>query len=386
MSREDKVKSRSTVVSILAKDKEITALRTSQAHLAAILEIAHEAIISIDEHQRITLFNRGAEKIFGYTAAEATGQPLNILLPKRLSERHQNHVAHFSQSSDGARLMGERQEIIGRRKNGEEFPAEASISKHNVNETFIFTVVLRDITERRKAETEREKLIGELNTFGHTVSHNLKAPLQLILGYATLLDVQAKLPDSLQTYLHAILQNGRKMQNMIEELQVLAGVRKADVALKPLNMGRIVAEVQHRLTYMIAEHHAHIETTVDWPVALGHGPWVEEVWANYIINGIKYGGQPPRIRLGATDTCGGMVRFWVRDNGDGVAPDFQDQLFQPFARLNQVSAEGYGLGLSIVRQIVEKLGGEVSVESKGTPGQGSIFSFTLKRAAPNPDD
>lgn len=81
-----------------------------------------------------------------------------------------------------------------------------------------------------------------------------------------------------------------------------------------------------------------------------------------------------------------MVRFWVRDNGDGVAPDFQDQLFQPFARLNQVSAEGYGLGLSIVRQIVEKLGGEVSVESKGTPGQGSIFSFTLKRAAPNPDD
>lgn len=82
MSREDKVKSRSTVVSILAKDKEITALRTSQAHLAAILEIAHEAIISIDEHQRITLFNRGAEKIFGYTAAEATGQPLNILLPK----------------------------------------------------------------------------------------------------------------------------------------------------------------------------------------------------------------------------------------------------------------------------------------------------------------
>ncbi|MCB0175783.1 MAG: PAS domain S-box protein, partial [Anaerolineae bacterium] len=105
MSREDKVKSRSTVVSILAKDKEITVLRTSQAHLAAILEIAHEAIISIDEHQRITLFNRGAEKIFGYTAAEATGQPLNILLPKRLSERHQNHVAHFSHSSDGARLM-----------------------------------------------------------------------------------------------------------------------------------------------------------------------------------------------------------------------------------------------------------------------------------------
>lgn len=383
MSREGKTKIRSSVVSNLATDGEITTLRTSQAHLAGILEIAHEAIISINKHQRITLFNRGAEKIFGYTAAEALNQPLNILLPDRLAQRHHNHVARFSESPEYARLMGERQEIVGRRKNGEEFPAEASISKYNVSGSLIFTVVLRDISERKEAEAEREKLIHELDTFGHTVSHNLKAPLQLIMGYATLLDDQAGLPEFLETYLRAILQNGRKMQNMIEELQVLAGVRKANVALKPLNMGRIVAEVQHRLAYMITEHQVDIETTVDWPVALGHAAWIEEVWANYIINGIKYGGQPPRLRLGAAGTSEGMVRFWIQDNGDGILPDFQDQLFQPFARLNQVSAEGYGLGLSIVRQIVEKLGGEVGVESKGAPGQGSIFSFTLKQAGAN---
>jgi signal transduction histidine kinase len=124
-----------------------------------------------------------------------------------------------------------------------------------------------------------------------------------------------------------------------------------------------------------------------WPVARGYGPWVEEVWANYISNAVKYGGQPPRIELGATplppanESGEGRVRFWVRDNGPGITPEDQARLFTPFTRLDQVRAAGHGLGLSIVRRIVEKLGGEVSVESQ--VGQGSTFSFTLP-AAPSP--
>ena len=114
-----------------------------------------------------------------------------------------------------------------------------------------------------------------------------------------------------------------------------------------------------------------------WPIALGYSPWIEEVWVNYISNAIKYGGRPPRVELGATVQADGMVRFWVRDDGSGLTPAEQAQLFVPFTRLNKTPAKGNGLGLSIVRRIVEKLGGQVGVESEGLPGRGCVFSFTL---------
>ena len=119
----------------------------------------------------------------------------------------------------------------------------------------------------------------------------------------------------------------------------------------------------------------------DWPVAVGYASWVEEVWANYISNGLKYGGQPPRLKLGATEQADGMVRFWVQDNGPGLEPDAQAKLFVPFTQLDQIRVAGHGLGLSIVRRIVEKLGGQVGVESKGIPGQGCLFFFTLPSQA-----
>jgi two-component system sensor histidine kinase/response regulator len=129
--------------------------------------------------------------------------------------------------------------------------------------------------------------------------------------------------------------------------------------------------------HMIKESEAEILEPDTWPTALGYGPWVEEIWVNYISNGIKHGGQPPRVQLDATLVSNGCVRFWVRDNGHGLTREEQGQLFTPFTRLSQVRATGHGLGLSIVRRIVEKLGGEVGIES--LVGDGSIFSFTLTR-------
>ena len=147
--------------------------------------------------------------------------------------------------------------------------------------------------------------------------------------------------------------------------------------MRPLDMARIVAEAQSRLAYLIEEHRAEIILPERWPVALGHAPWVEEVWINYLSNAIKYGGRPPRVELGATAEADGEIRFWVRDNGLGLTPDDQVKLFTPFTRLDEVRAKGHGLGLSIVRRIVERLGGEVGVDSQ--MGGGSVFSFSLQR-------
>lgn len=227
----------------------------------------------------------------------------------------------------------------------------------------------------------------ELDAFAHTVAHDLKNPLSVLVGYSTLLEARrAALPDEkIDSFLGTIARQGRKMSNIIDELLLLANVRKAEeVEMEPLDMAAIVVEVQERLADLLAEQQAQVGIPDDWPAALGRGPWVEEVWANYLSNAVKYGGQPACVQLGFSNLQSPMshIKFWVRDNGPGLTPEEQARLFAPFERLHQVRAEGHGLGLSIVRRIVEKLGGRVGVESE--PGQGSLFYFTLPAAPPVP--
>jgi len=132
------------------------AARAATARFQGIVEIAQDAIISVNSHQRIVLFNRGAEKVFGYTHAEVIGRSLDLLLPQRVEDVHRKHIEDFARSPDVARTMGQRREVSGRRKDGVEFPAEASISKLDLGGELVFTVILRDITERRRTDEERQ--------------------------------------------------------------------------------------------------------------------------------------------------------------------------------------------------------------------------------------
>ncbi len=241
------------------------------------------------------------------------------------------------------------------------------------------------VDNARLVETLRQRTVElevrneELDAFGHTVAHDLKNPLGPIVGFAEVLeeDYSALSDEELRQYLHTIAQSGRKMGTIIDELLLLARVRKMEVEMKPLDMASIVAEAQRRLAYVIEEYRAEIVLPSTWLAALGYGPWVEEVWVNYLSNAIRYGGQPPRVELGAEMQPDGMVRFWVRDNGPGLTAEEQSRLFTPFTQLDQVRAKGFGLGLSIARRIVEKLGGQVGVESE--VGAGSTFWFTMGR-------
>ncbi len=229
----------------------------------------------------------------------------------------------------------------------------------------------------QQANRELQKRLEELDAFAHTVAHDLKNPLTRIIGYAELLEGEFDtLPEEdLRGFLGVIARGGRKMENIIDELLLLASVREGEVESQPLDMSDIVKEVQRRLGHVIEGSQAQIIEPESWPAALGHGPWIEEVWLNYISNAIKYSGREPRLELGGAVEPGGAARFWVRDNGPGLSEEDQGRLFAPFTRLHQVRAEGHGLGLSIVRRIVDKLGGQVGVESQ--VGKGSVFYFTL---------
>lgn len=219
----------------------------------------------------------------------------------------------------------------------------------------------------------------ELDAFAHTAAHDIKSPMAVISGYADLLvEAHDDLPPEKRIEaLQSISRGTQKIVNIIDELLLLAGVRKTEVELAPIDMARVVHEARQRVEYMLEEHHARVLLPAAWPAAWGYAPWIEEVWVNYLTNACKYGGRPPRIELGADAWQESLARFWVRDNGQGLSADDQARLFTPFTRLDQARARGHGLGLSIVRRIVEKQGGQVGVSSSGVPGEGCTFYFAL---------
>ena len=243
--------------------------------------------------------------------------------------------------------------------------------------------VAQDITALQRAKEARGKLIAELDAFAHTVAHDLKGPVGTMLGFVDLMTERGENMnrEDLVDSLGAMNQCARKMNTIIDELLLLAGVRQTEVAATPVDMDAAINGALGRLAYMVTEYQPTVVQPESWPVALGHAPWVEEVWANYLSNGMKYGGQPPKLELGG-EVVGNKVRFWVKDNGQGIAEQEQAKLFAPFTQLGQARTGGQGLGLSIVRRIMEKLSGEAWVES--APGKGSKFGFTLPRAPAPP--
>jgi len=228
--------------------------------------------------------------------------------------------------------------------------------------------------------TRRVHLTQDLDSYAHAVAHDLKNPIALIYGYADLLDFSSgdKLDSEARDFLDRISNGCTTMTQIIDELLLLASVRKLDdVEITPLDMATIASNSSDRLTLVIDEADATIVFPNEWPVAQGYSAWIEEVWTNYISNAVKYGGSPPQLELGATVESDQMIRFWVHDNGRGLTENEQSQLFREFSRLEPAKASGHGLGLSIVKRIVDKLGGEVGVDS--TPGEGSVFWFTLQQ-------
>ena len=220
----------------------------------------------------------------------------------------------------------------------------------------------------------------DLEAYAHTVAHDLKDPLSAIILTSNLINNIPDLTrDELLEYLGQIRSTAYQMNTTINTMLFFAKTSKTETPFQHVDMAMVVTNVLNRLSNMVKERQAQIELPEFWPSAMGYAPWIEEVWANYLSNALKYGGPSPRVRLGASIEMDGMVRYWIRDYGPGIPADLQAQLFSPLSQTDLLTNPGHGLGLSIVRNIVEKLGGQAGCESE--LGNGSLFFFTLHAEA-----
>jgi PAS domain S-box-containing protein len=343
---------------------------------SALLQSLAEGVVFCDSSGTIVFINNRAEELFGYDEGELLGRPLSALLPERHVERHEQHLASFF-AHPRLRPMGQGLDLIGRRKDGSEIPVEISLSSLDTAAGRLAVAFITDISWRKATERALQERTEALDAFAHTVAHELNATLAVVVGASELVrDAHKELdPERLHEILEMIARNARKMSDVVNELLLLATLRTEEVEVTSLDMTPIAQEVLERLSPDIQERGATIVVPEGFPMALGYAPWVEEIWFNYVSNALKYGGSPPHVELGGTAQNDGTVRFWVRDNGAGLSPDQQTNLFKPAVRLQARTIAGHGLGLSIVRRIVQKLNGQVGVESE--IGRGSVFSFTL---------
>jgi two-component system, sensor histidine kinase and response regulator len=246
----------------------------------------------------------------------------------------------------------------------------------------VFDDLQRSKDQLREQVTTLQGQNRELDEYAHMVAHDLKEPLTVLIMNTDLIrDSQDRTGEEWRECLLQIKSTAYEMRSIIKNLLLFSQVTRAEAPRESVHMAQVVTNVQARLSYVIRERQAQLILPQVWPDAVGYEPWIEEVWANLLSNALKYGGQPPRVELGASALSDGMLRFWTRDNGPGIPPETRKCLFtrgngNP---LNHLSRAGDGLGLPIVHNIVEKLGGQVGVESE--EGEGSLFFFTLPAAA-----
>lgn len=357
--------------------------RESDSRLMAVLDTVVDAVITINEHGIVQSFNRAAVRIFGYEVNEVLGRKVNILMPEPYHSQHDVYLRNYL-STGIRRIIGIGREVVGKRKDGTTFPMELAVSEAWVGEQRIFTGIIRDISERRQAEHERERLIAELESkaaemerFTYTVSHDLKSPLITIRGFLGLIekDVAAGDAKRLKEDIAHIQEAVRRMQLLLDELLALSRIGRLTTPPQDIPMSELAREAVHQVGGQIAERGVQVTIAPDLPTVHGDYPRLLEVLQNLVDNAVKFLGDQaePLVEIGARQE-GEETVFFVRDNGTGIDPRYHQKIFGLFERLS-ADTEGTGIGLALVKRIVEVHGGRIWVES--ALGQGSTFCFTL---------
>ena len=372
-------------------------LRKSEERLASIIGSAMDGIISVDEQQHILVFNAAAEKMFGYTASEMLGQSLDRLIPERFRAAHAGHIRKFEQTHVTRRTIGALGTIFGLRANGEEFPIEASISQAAAGEVKLFTVISRDVTERRLAEQlrlenlrldERSRHVEEANRlkseFLANMSHELRTPLNAIIGFTEMLIDRRPGPlnPKQQEYLGDVYNSAIYLLQLINDVLDLAKVEAGKMVFSPeqFSLGKAIDEVC-TVTKAIAQKKG-IGLKVNVAPALRYVTLdqqkFKQVLYNLLSNAIKFTDEGGKVEIRAAMHDAHRFKLAVVDDGIGINEEDLKRIFKEFEQVESGASrchEGTGLGLALTRKIVELQGGTISVESE--IGKGSTFTVVL---------
>jgi PAS domain S-box-containing protein len=347
--------------------------------IETLVESMSEGVIFIDKSGKIVFVNSKAAQLFKYKEEEMLGKGIDLLIPEKYRSIHSSHIQYYFKNPK-IRSMGDTSsKLLGKKKSGEEFPVEISLSFLKSNGTALGMAFITDISARVKAENELKQRNTELDAYAHTVAHDLQAQLNSIIGFGELLKRKNNLSEEKRKYFaDLIVKNGSKMSGIIKNILLYATRGKEELEITKVDMNSIVSEVIERIPGTIRDQiTVNVQNNMD--SALAYAPLIEEVWFNYIGNAIKYGGNPPKIEIGSSKKDNGYCKYWVKDNGKGLTEEQMKFIFSDPKKLGKNKIKGYGLGLAIVQRIVKRFDGWVYVESE--LGKGSTFSFYLPNNA-----
>lgn len=377
-----------SVSSSMETDLAYEELRASQARLSAIIASTMDAIITIDEEQKIVLFNRAAERIFGYRSQAIIGKPLDILIPEDLRAAHRVHIKSFGETGITSRSMYSPRTLNALRSNGEQFPIEATISQVEAAGQKLFTVVLRDLSERKRAEDELRKAekFAVAGRMAATVAHEINNPLETVLNALFLIDQSSSLDSSARELVNTAQE---ELQRVTQITKLTLGFyRQNERVVTATSMGDLIGNVLALYGRKFQLIGVAVDTRFDThdtsPVVAGE---MRQVFSNLIVNAadaLSISGDKLVVHVRNSINWKSMergVRVIVADDGPGISMKIREHLFELFQ--TSKGEKGTGIGLWASMGIVKAHGGTLRCRSSVRPGKsGTVFSVFIPKDRP----
>jgi len=372
-----------TVRDVRARTDAGQALRDSEARMRAVFETAADGIITVDHRGLIEHVNPAAERMFGYSEAELAGRNIAVLMPSPDRERHDGYLRNYMRTG-ARRIIGKGREVHGLRKDGVIFPMELAVTEMRIGEARMFTGLVRDITARKESEERAALLLQELRSaneelsnFAYVVSHDLKAPLRAIGALADWLatDYADRFDAEGREHMRLLINRAHRMGDLIDGILEYSRLGRTGGTLQMVDLNAAVAEVVDLLAPPAA---VAVTVAPQLPVLWTEPTRIRQVFHNLISNAIKYMDKSEGCITVDCHDEGERWRFSVADNGPGIERRHFGRIFQLFQTLApRDRIESTGVGLAMVKKIVEMLGGRVWLDS--VPGEGSVFYFTIPK-------